>query len=418
MPRIRSVFVPLVSIASLALVAACDDAQKARPEVAASASAVAAPMLDNKLDQAARLAAKAIPSGAPAKLDANQPPPNGIFAPGQADAILGPMAAPKIEVFDDGKEPRIQLHAQAPVGVERLPVVLQVASQGRPVLPPLLIDLVLGDAKAVEAASAKAAGAKKTTAKKADAKDATSLKSSGENASSTNEASPSELVARVEKAAIAGVDPAQLPPQFRELVAHLRGSQLRLALTPTGIGTVARDVPKDLKPEAAGDLELPLGVLEDVLTGLYTPSPGKPVGEGAYWMVTDRRRSMSTDVVRYRVIRVTGIVGDRAILSVDTRQYATSNKFELALGPELAGASLAGYGGAGKSEFEVAPGTRWPAKGSTGIRFDLRVLPPGASDPQAAGASIPLEVAAQVGASVQELLQGGGAGGSAPPIRR
>jgi hypothetical protein len=59
------------------------------------------------------------------------------------------------------------------------------------------------------------------------------------------------------------------------------------------------------------------------------PMPDKPVGAGAYWMVIDRAGTLGIDIVRYRVFRLEKVDGQKASISIETREYSASGEADL-----------------------------------------------------------------------------------------
>jgi hypothetical protein len=157
----------------------------------------------------------------------------------------------------------------------------------------------------------------------------------------------------------------------------------------------SRLLAKDGEKEAAKDLDLPLRIIEEALNGLYVPAPDKPVGEGAYWMVSDRHPSLGIDVVRYRVFRVAKIEGERASITIETRQYAASEVFDLPLGAQMTGMKLGQYTVTGKGLADVTAKTIFPPAAGFGLRTEIAL----ASSPAQGGkqAMLALEITAQLG---------------------
>ena len=83
--------------------------------------------------------------------------------------------------------------------------------------------------------------------------------------------------------------------------------------------------------------------------------PQKPVGVGAYWMVTDRSTTASgVDVVRYRVYHLDSVENGRAVLSIDIRQYAAKQEVETGRGGQKLGLDRFDSQGKGKVEWSAA----------------------------------------------------------------
>jgi len=63
---------------------------------------------------------------------------------------------------------------------------------------------------------------------------------------------------------------------------------------------------------------------------MRVPAPDKPVGVGAYWMVTDRSSILGVEVIRYRVFRVQEVDKAKVKLSLEIRQYAAKPSVQAA----------------------------------------------------------------------------------------
>jgi hypothetical protein len=88
---------------------------------------------------------------------------------------------------------------------------------------------------------------------------------------------------------------------------------------------VHSDIPKGVDP----GFRDPVQALSDLLIGVALPFPNKPVGVGAFWMVTTRDVLMGLDVVSYRMVKVEKVEGKVVSLSLNTKRYAASPAFEL-----------------------------------------------------------------------------------------
>jgi len=348
-PRL-SVLGPSVVLALGALSVGCDEQPKSAP--AASASAAEAPPVDAKLDSALKAVEQAGDSQAKKPAAGSQPPPSGIFAPGEADLAHRRDAAPKVELLDAGSEPRLALGASARPEKEKTQLLVSLSTGGQQALPPLEITL---ETTKLEAPKPDAA------AKGAEAK-----------AAEPAPAGEARWVTKLSELKIAG--DAAVPKQMADTLAKMKGSSLSFTLSPTGPIAFERKLAKDADPA----LEIALRSIEDTLTSLYVPTPSEAVGEGGYWMVTDRRTALGVDVVRYRVFRVVKVEGDVALLGLDIRQYAADDRVDLPLGPQLAGASLDTYGCAAKGAVDLAPKTLFPSAAQLALRIQAGVAPPGA----------------------------------------
>lgn len=363
-------------VAASVLTIGCED----KPTVAADAGtedAGARPALGGKLGQAV----KAVESGSPAASGAaDGPPPKGIFAPGTVP--ISDKVPPKVELFSEGSDPKIALHA-ADIDAEQKVPLLVVLVQGRQMMiPPTQLDLV------VSRKGDKAEGAPGAAAT-----------ASPSAAPSAPPADGARFVARIADAKL--LETEGMPKELGELSKMLKGNAIEFSLTKGGPVDFSRVVStkdkKDSKEaEAAKDAaNLPLRIIEEALNGLYVPAPDKPVGEGAYWMVSDRHPSLGVDVVRYRVFRINKIEGDQASISIEIRQYAASDAFDLPLGSQAMGMKITQYGVAGKGVADVAPKSIFPVAAGFGLRTEVLL---GSSAAQGGKqATLQLEITAQLG---------------------
>lgn len=343
---------PSLLFALGALSVGCDEQPKPTP--ATSASAAEAPPVDAKLDSALKAVEQAGESQAKKPATGSQPPASGIFGPGEADLAHARDLAPKVELLDAGSEPRLALGASARPDKEKTQLLVSLSTGGQQALPPLEITLETSKLEAPKSdAGAGAKGADTKPAEPAPAGDA-------------------RWITKLTELKIAG--DAAVPKQMADTLAKMKGSSLSFTLTPTGPMAFERKLAKDADPA----LEIALRSIEDTLTSLYVPTPAEAVGEGGYWMVTDRRTALGVDVVRYRVFRVVKVEGDVALLGLDIRQYAADERVDLPLGPQLAGASLDTYGCAAKGAVDLAPKTLFPSAAQLALRIQAGVAPPGA----------------------------------------
>ncbi|MEO7327901.1 MAG: hypothetical protein ABI193_04945, partial [Minicystis sp.] len=222
------------------------------------------------------------------------PPENGIFPPGGADAALAPTAPPKIEVINDGADPKVQL-TLALVGDEQRSVINIGVRLGQSGLP----DIDFGLLSKID--------------RPKDKKDKDAV-------------GPLAVVTRVTSAEPDKELAARLPKDLAETIAKLKGSEIRYTISPNGVMSgVSAVLAKDADPK----LDLAFRALVDAFTLMSVPLPDKPVGAGGFWMVTDRASFFGADVVRYRVFRVQKIEKDKATLAVDVRQYSAKDELDL-----------------------------------------------------------------------------------------
>jgi hypothetical protein len=379
--------------------------QQAAPDASASAAATDIdPALDSRLANALKSVGK--PSGSAPPASADQPPASGVFEPGLADKALAKGAPPKIQIFGDGNDPKIVLHAAAPE-VEKLTVTVIQASQGNPDIP-LVYSLLIGPPDKVSAQADKPKDDKAAKPKPAGSAAA----SVAPAASDAPSGSPSSMVALVQGITVAGVDKDELPKKLLEQVAALKGARVSFTVTPTGLTGFSH--PQLADGEGAGAYDNHLSALEESLSALYTPAPDRPVGEGAYWMVTDRRTSFGSDVIRYRVFTVKAVEGDNAAIAIDVRQYAADESRPSIVAVEnQQTVVVARYAAGGKGGIVLAPKSRWAQAGKVQLQVGADLVPSESkSDPQAPRGQVKFELAAQVGELDPSQL--GGQPGGAP----
>jgi hypothetical protein len=292
-------------------------------------------VLGGKVAAAVKAAESSAPQG-PKTQDG--PPEKGIFEPGAADKVLAQGAAPKVDVLGEGSDPKISL-AYAPSDKElRANVSAAFRMNGRG----LPLDYVVSV---------------KTEKPKDDKKPKDEKKDTGASA-------------RRVVVAIAGVTlPPQLPKEAVDQLGKVKGSEIKYTLSPSGVVT---DASITLAKGADAGLDQLLQSVVEGITLLTPPLPTKPVGVGAYWMVTDRVPSGIVDVVRYRVFRVEKIEKDHVLLSVDVRQYAAKNEVDASGGQKL---TMSQFESRGKGKVEWAAASLLPVsgEGQVGIALDGRV---------------------------------------------
>lgn len=272
---------------------------------------------------------------APAKAQQDGPPEKGVFAPGAADKVLAPGAPPKIDVLGEGADPKVAL---APaIGDDEQKESISVAVRLGPQSG--AINVEYGLAYKVEKPKDKA----KDDKDKKDAREP--VKVSGK---------------------IVSVTPAaQIPRDLAEQIGKIKGTEIRWTASAERGAT---DVAYAMAKGADSGLTALLNPLVEAI-GLSTPPlPAKPVGVGAYWMVTDRVTSAIVDVVRYRVFRVEKIEKDRATLSMEIRQYAVKNEVDAGGGQKLA---IDQFESTGKGRTEWTAQGLLPANSEAQVRMGV-----------------------------------------------
>ncbi len=290
---------------SLVLAAGCADKTMVSADAGEALDAgPAKPVLGGKLGAA--LAAAESQQGRPqggSNAAKDGPPENGIFPPGGADAALAPSAPPKIEVINDGSEPRVAL-ALAPVGDEQKTTMTVGVQLAQGPLPGVDFELAF----------------------KIDRpKDKDKVDPQGSL----------PIVARV-----ISVEPPKelargLPKELVDFFSRFKGSELRYQLSPKGVvsgltATVSKDVEAAKVEDGIRTMgDITFRAMVDSFMMMNVPLPDKPVGVGGYWIVTDRGTSFNMDVVRYRVFHVQKIDKGQAALTVDIRQYSVKEEIDL-----------------------------------------------------------------------------------------
>jgi hypothetical protein len=270
---------------------------------------------DSKLTKALQAAASAAPSAD------NGPPPAGVFAAGVVDQRHKRGLPTRVELINDGAEPRVSMSAGPDAGDPSFgsslgPAVLEISLQMGPrsALPTVDLSVLITAPKPAE----------------------------GE--------SPA-LLAEVKRAMPAKDQPGQLPPEAEHAIATLASTQVLLQLTPDGRESdatfkLAKTAPIEL--DRFGELAAQALVLATV------PAPPKPVGVGAQWIAETRMAWAGIDVLAYRAFHVKSIDGARLTLGVDVKAYAADPNTEMQGVPK--GATLEQFDGQAQGELEVVRG--------------------------------------------------------------
>jgi hypothetical protein len=333
---------------ALAVLGLCGcEEKKSDSTPAGDAAAQTGPALDPDLAEAVEAAgAKKKPSGGSAE---KGPPPNGIFESGAANAELAKGAAPKITLGSEGSEPKVKLITAAPApGYKRSGSVELTIRAGRSQLPAITTELSV---EAPRAAPAKPGAA-------------------------APEANGGTAVhAKVVKATVApgGATAAELD----KMIGKMKGSRVTFRVLPSG---ASDGFNVELAKDASKELDALLRPLSEILAAVAMPFPDKPVGKGAFWMVTSRETVTGVDVVTYRMVRVEGVEGDSATLNLSIKRYAASTDLDLPGVPP--GAKLDQFQSVAEGELTVNAGaTLLPSSGSLRQNFVAMLTPPAGADP-------------------------------------
>lgn len=347
----------LLTVSLLALVG-CEKEQQSETKVESDAGVDKNATLDPALAKAVAAASAGGMRG-PAPASSDGPPPNGIFPPGRADSEIKRGQPPKITLGGQGSEPRVVLGPAQPKPGTKLTGTIEVVQSdpGRGGLP---VEFTL-----------------RIEARKADA-------AAGADAG-TPSAVPMLAQVTGARAAVAGV-----PRDLDEAVAKLKGAKVEYEVLADGSGTGYRYDIGSAKPEL-GDM---MRMLSDTIALVTLPLPSQPVGKGAFWMATSREGVLGLDLVTYRMVKVEELAADKVTLSVNTKRYATSNRFELDALPPDAPRDLAAFEAKSEGRIELVPGTPFPIAGEVASLLAAQL----GTDPQKAGT---LQLQSRAGLSFQ-----------------
>ncbi len=332
----RSLAITLALTVPLAL--GCEE-EKKKPEGDESSAVDAGPkkpILDKKLNAAMAAAASAT---APVKQQ-DGPPERGVFAPGQADKQLPPGTDAKIEVYQQGAEPRFLLK-YAPLAEQKSTVTVDFR-MAQSALPTLAYSLAIKLDKPKE----------------------------GDKDKKTD--GPFLVVAKLVKVEAVGM---ALPKDAADDLAKIKGMEIKYELSQAGVVKgLTTTLPKGADAEK---LEGAIQSLASAIQLLTIPLPDKPVGKGDYWLVTDRAKASNVDVLRYRVFRVESIDKDKAAIAVEIRNYATKEEADLGSGGKEAKLALELFESQGKGRVEWMATSLLPSQGNESYRVQARLVPPG-----------------------------------------
>jgi hypothetical protein len=251
------------------------------------------------------------------------PPPSGIFAPGEADKAAAKGSAATFTLGGDGSEPRVLLGPGPKPGTKRSGSV-DIATQSDPQQGAIPIQFTV----TVEAQKPKAEG---------DAGAA--------------------LTTVLTKVTGAKINAPGVPADLSAAVGKLKGSSV---LYQVGADGAANNAHAEISKGVDPGFRDPVQALSDLLVGLALPYPTKPVGVGAFWMVTTRDVLMGLDVVSYRLVKVEKVEGNVVSLSLNTKRYAASPAFELEGLPPDAPKTMAEFRAQSEGKLTVTSGEPFP----------------------------------------------------------
>jgi hypothetical protein len=296
----------------LPLFLGCNEPPKPTKETELPDAGPTQAVLDSKLEAA--MQAAAAPSAAPSA-DPDGPPQNGVFGPGLADKTLPPGAPAKIEILGEGSGATVTLAVPA-AGTKQKIAFTVAARMAGGAMPTLTYALGLEASKP---------------------KDATE---------------PVRVLGKVSAVSVPPEQAGMIPEDLKKELAKLKGTEVSYVLEANG---AAHDFAYKL-PKGADALDTPVRAMVETLSMLTVVAPGKPLGQGGFWMVTDRGTSLGAEVLRYRLYTITGVSGGDVELTVKTRQYATSASISLPMGDVPTRVDLAQYESQGEGKVKAVAG--------------------------------------------------------------
>jgi hypothetical protein len=280
--------------------------------------------IDPNLAEAVAAASVDKSNSAPPKVEGG-PPPDGVFAPGEADKQIARGALPKVTLGSEGADPKILLGPGK--GPSKLSGTVQIAMQQDPRQGaiPILLDVTF-EAKKVEAAK---------------------------------DDKPVSLPVTV-RVTSAKIDAPNVPKDLDTSIAKLKGSKVEYSIVPGGAGAGFRlDIPKGA-PDEFKDV---VRGLSESISMLTIPYPEKALGAGGYFMVTSRDEFLGLDLVTYRMIKVKEVTPEGATLDVSTKRYAATRSFDLPGLPPNIDKTLAEFQSASDGSVKYPLGGLLPTQG-------------------------------------------------------
>ncbi len=381
-PTLRKALVLSAASVLCALAIGCDK-HEAQPEKDTPSDAGAKAPADDEPDLAAAVASARAGRGASDNAPtAGGPPPSGIFGPGEADKALVKGAPATLTLAGDGSEPRVQL-GPLKAGT-KFSNTITISSQSDPQQGPIPISFAFS----LEAQKPK---------------------------SDSDAGAAGPLLVSV-KVTGASINAPGVPPELNAAIGKLKGSHIEFRVGAEGAGSNFHiDTQKGVDPAFKDALQ----GLADALGMLVLPCPSKPVGLGAYWMVTSRDTLIGLDVVTYRLVKVEKVDGSVVQLSLNTKRYAASPAFDVPGLPPEAPHSMGEFRAQAEGKLELAAGDVFPRNGDfqSVLGAALGDAPPPSQNPAAPKPQRPMvqvQTRVMIGAGLAAKAGLSGAG-SAPP---
>jgi hypothetical protein len=301
--------------------------------------------LDPELAEAVAAASARAPTP---NLDADQgPPPRGIFTPVRADKEARKGSRARVDLGSDGADPKVSF----------LPAQLEAASK---VKGTIQVQVQQGQQGGLPIQFALSVEAQKP--KEGEA--------------------PEGSVKMVAKITDAKVPVAGAGQEVTGLIGKLKGARVTYVVAQNGEGSgYGVEVPAGAPP----DLSIWLETLRDAIALVTIPVPAKPLGVGAYWMVTSREGVLGLDLVSYRMVKIEAMDKGVATLSVNAKRYAASPALDLKGLPDSVPKEMAEFQSATESRLEVKPGSGFPLGGELSSALAIGLGPAPAPGPNQRG---------------------------------
>jgi hypothetical protein len=310
------------------------------------------PVLDQKIASAMAAAEKQAEIQAQGGRGEGSPPADGMLG-AEAAAREVPPGSPALVVLGaEGSSPRLRLGPEHLSAGAAAAGVLQISYRsGGSVMPTLDLDWkakTSAGAEALKVASLAPAGA----------------------AGAGGGLGFEPVVTRfgVVNARPSAKQPGRLPDEARAEIAKLKGSWIDVVSTPRGAVQSQRlqvtGNNRDLEPFVQSGAE--------ALASVTIAYPEVPVGVGGYWMVKSREQAEGSDVIAYRMVKVTELGHDSARLTVSTRRYLVGSSLALeGLPPHR----VRQFESEGTATLNVHPGAAYPSSADIQDRVMALVAP-------------------------------------------
>jgi len=161
--------------------------------------------------------------------------------------------------------------------------------------------------------------------------------------------------------------------EAESVIGKMKGSRIDYVVSADGIGSGYK---VEAGKAVAPDLVIWLETLRDTLALVTLPVPQKPLGAGAYWMVTTREGVLGLDLVSYRMVKIEAINEGVATFSVNAKRYAASATLDLAGLPEGIPKEMSEFQSASESKLELKPGSGFPQGGDVNSALAIGIGPP------------------------------------------